>query len=257
MSLIPSSWRLTTLGPALLIGASATAQSIPGAVLAKREPHHHLVYEDSTIRVLRVRVPPHDTTLLHEHDPDYFWVALGASTLVNVRPGVPDATVTSADLAVHYSFGKFAHIARNPGDTPFDNITVELLEAQTGVRNLCETAVAEKPLDCPVPALGGRATSMFTGATEHPALATDQLVVSLATIAPGATLRPRAANTTWVIALDSADAGRALVVDGGPRWVGGTFRAIAGKAWTVKNHGAFVVRVITVVKSWSRAAAGG
>src|SRR5215472_2303245 len=102
----------------------ASAQSIPGAVLAKHEPHHHLVYEDSTIRVLRVRVPPHDTTLLHEHDPDYFWISLGPSTLVNVRPGTPDATVTSADLAFHYTFGKFAHIARNPGNAPFDNITV-------------------------------------------------------------------------------------------------------------------------------------
>ena len=117
-------------------------------MLAQREPHHHLVYEDSTIRVLRVRVPAHDTTLLHEHDPDYFWVALGPSTLVNVRAGVPDATVTSPDLAVHYSFGKFAHIARNPGAAPFDNITVELLEPQTGVHNLCEPAVADKPLDC-------------------------------------------------------------------------------------------------------------
>src|SRR3954470_20379170 len=119
---------------ALCIAAAPVgAQSIRGAVLAKREPHHHLAYEDSVVRVLRVRVPAHDTTLLHEHDPDYFWIALGPSEVINAKPGLPDATITSPDLSVHYTPGKFAHVARNPGDTPFDNITVELLEPQRSV----------------------------------------------------------------------------------------------------------------------------
>jgi hypothetical protein len=226
----------------------ALSQSIPGAVMAKREPHHHLVYEDSVIRVLRVRVPAHDTTLLHEHDPDYFWISLGPSTLVNVRPGTPDATVTSADLAFHYTFGKFAHIARNPGDGPFDNITVELLEAQTGVRNLCEAAVADKPLDCQDATPGRK--PLFAGAAEHPALATDQLTVSLEAIAPGATLRPTSnTHLTWVIALDSADARRRLAVDGGARWVGGTFHGMSGKRWTLKNISSRPIRVITVSRN--------
>jgi hypothetical protein len=239
---------------ALALGSStaaftpAGAQSIPGAVLAQREPHHHMVYEDSTIRVLRVRVPAHDTTLLHEHDPDYFWVALGPSTLVNVRLGVPDATVTSADLAVHYAVGKFAHIARNPGNAPFDNITVELLELQTGVRNLCEAAVADKPLDCRAPSTGQKPA--FSGATEHPALATDQLTVSLEAIEAGATLRPTAlSKATWVIALDSSDTRQKLVVSGGQRWVGGTFRATSGRPWAVSNMSDGVIRVITVVRN--------
>ena len=63
---------------ALCLAASAVqAQTIAGAVLAKKEPHHHLAFEDSTLVVLRVEVPSRDTTLLHEHGPDYFWIALG------------------------------------------------------------------------------------------------------------------------------------------------------------------------------------
>lgn len=236
------------LAAALAAPSLARSQSIPGAVLAQREPHHHLVYEDSTIRVLRVRVPAHDTTLLHEHDPDYFWVALGASTLVNVRAGVPDATVTSPDLAVHYSFGKFAHIARNPGAAPFDNITVELLEPQTGVRNLCEAAVADKPLDCHESSTGKKAR--FSGAPEHPAFASDQLTVSLHAIDPGGTLRPTSSSkTTWVIALDSADTRQKLAASSGLRWVGGTFRATIGRPWTLSNMSDGVIRVITVVRN--------
>jgi hypothetical protein len=231
-----------TLGSAsllLLAAMTANAQSIPGAVLAKREPHHHLVYEDSTLRVLRVRVAGHDTTLLHEHDPDYFWLGLGTSTVINARLGSPDATLVSGDLKFHYSFGKFAHVARNPEATPFDNITVELLQPQTDVRNLCEEALADKPLDCESPAV------VSSGVVEHSALATAQLRVGLATIAPGAVLRAKTrATNAWVIALDSADAGRRLVLGGGGKWLGGTYRAAPG--WAVTNRGQSSIRVIVV-----------
>jgi hypothetical protein len=238
------------LARALLILLTATAlraQSIAGAVLAKREPHHHLVYEDSTLRVLRVRVPAHDTTLLHEHDRDYFWIALGPSTVVNAKLGTPDATISSADLSFHYTFGKFAHVARNPGLIPFDNITVELLERQTNIRNLCEPAMADKPLDCPAPS--PRTKSFFSGATEHPALSTSQTRVSLLTIAPGGTVRPTMrGRAMWLIALDSTDAGPGLAIDGAGQWIGGTFRAPALKEWRIENRGSSPIRVIAVVK---------
>lgn len=231
----------------LLSAAAASAQSIPGAVLAKREPHHHLAYEDSAIRVLRVRVPAHDSTLLHEHDPDYFWVALGPSTVVNAKLGTPDATITSADLSIHYTVGNFAHVARNPGGTPFDNITVELLQPQSKVRNLCEPAVAGKPLDCPTSA--PRDLAYFAGATEHPAFATTQTRVSLVTISPGSVLRRSAQGTsTWIIALDTIDAGRGLVVSGAAKWVGGVYRAPEAKEWAIENRNRSPIRVVAVVK---------
>lgn len=229
----------------LLSTSVGGAQSIPGAVLAKREPHHHLAFEDATIRVLRVRVAPHDTTLLHEHDPDYFWVALGASTVVNAKPGIADATITSADRSIHYTPGRFAHVARNPGDAPFDNITVELLEPQTNVRNLCERAIGDKPMDCPAT---GADPGLFAGGTEHPAFATDQIRVSLVTIAPNDTLRPmNVARRIRVIALDTANVGRELVATGAPRWFGGVFQSAAGTPWTVMNRGRSPVTVVTVV----------
>lgn len=236
-----------TVALPLLCAATAAAQSIPGAVLAKHEPHHHLAYEDASLRVLRVRVPAHDSTLLHEHDPDYFWVALGSSTLINAKPGAPDATITSSDLSFHYSFGKFAHVARNPGAEPFDNITVELLDPQTDVRNLCEPAVADKPLDCPK--ASAQSKTYFTGAMEHPALATAQTRVSLVTIASGGSLRPTSiGKSTWLIALDSADANRGLVLDGPAKWVGGTVRAPRTGGWTLSNRGRVPIRVVAVVE---------
>jgi len=225
----------------LLTAGTVGAQTIPGAVLAVREPHHHLAFEDSVLRVLRVRVNAHDTTLLHEHDPDYFWISLGASAVINAKLGTPDATISSPDLSMHYTPGNFAHVARNPGNSPFDNITVELLEPQTNVRNLCESAVAGKPLDCPP-----KPKVSVLGATEHPAFETNRLRVSLATIEPGAALRPVSpARRSWVIALDTTDARRSLAIDGAT-WMGGTFRSTPGKSWSVKNQSRAAIRVITV-----------
>ncbi len=230
----------------VLLPATATSQSIPGAVLAKNEPHHHLVYEDSTLRVLRVRVPAHDTTLLHEHDPDYFWIALGASTVVNAKLGAPDATISSADLSIHYTLGSFAHVARNPGGVPFDNITVELLEPQTGVRNLCEAALADKPLNC------GRTSSRsatFIGATDHTAFATTRRRVSLLTIPPGETVRPGApTRSAWLIALDTIDVARGLATRNLGPWVGGTMRLPNDPTWRIQNRGGKSIRLIAFVE---------
>ncbi|MGH7620445.1 MAG: hypothetical protein ACREPM_24775 [Gemmatimonadaceae bacterium] len=224
----------------LALASSAAAQSIPGAVLAKREPHHHMVYEDSTIRVLRVRVPGHDTTLLHEHDPDYFWIALGASQLVNARPGQPDATIASNDLSIHYTPGKFAHIARNPGGAPFDNITIELLRAQTHVKNLCEPALAGAALAC-----SGDATQ--SGTRHHPAFSTDQLRVSLVTLDPGATLKaPSPGRPAWIVALDTVDTRSALAIAGKGAWVGGVYRAATGD-WSIENRGTAPHRALLIV----------
>jgi len=232
----------------LLVAGAATArsQSIPGAVLAKNEPHHHLAYQDSTLRVLRVRVAAHDSTLLHEHDPDYFWIALGASVVVNAKLGAPDATITSSDLSIHYTPGNFAHVARNPGEIPFDNITVELLEPQSGVRNLCETALADKALDC-----RGKEqrSALFIGATEHPAFATARRRVSLVTIPPHATIRPGTpTRSAWLIALDTLDLSRGLATRGLGPWVGGTIRLPNDPTWRMQNQGGNSIRFIAFVE---------
>lgn len=238
--------RILSVSLALASATTARSQSIPGAVLAKNEPHHHLAYQDSTLRVLRVRVPAHDTTLLHEHDPDYFWIALGASTVVNAKLGSPDATIASSDLSIHYTPGNFAHVARNPGGVAFDNITVELLEPQTGVRNLCEPALADKPLDCRG---ASQRSAAFIGATEHSAFATARRRVSLLTIPPNTTIRPGTpTKSAWLIALDTLDVARALATRNLGPWVGGTIRLPNDPTWRIQNQGGKSVRFIAFVE---------
>jgi hypothetical protein len=130
---------------ALLFSASLLAQA-PTAVPILQEPHHNLVLENEYVRVFRVSVPPHESTLLHQHDAPYLYVALGAADVINAVQGRPEVRLVMADGQLGYSPGHFAHIARNNLDTPFDNVTIELLHPQGEGRNLCEKIV-EGPLN--------------------------------------------------------------------------------------------------------------
>ena len=98
------------------------------AVPLDREPSHHLVLSNDYVRVFRVEVAPHSSTLLHRHDRDYIWVSIGASDFMNAVQRKQPVTVHSEDGEVHFSPGPFAHVATNNSDRPFRNYTIELLK---------------------------------------------------------------------------------------------------------------------------------
>lgn len=150
------------------------------------EPHHHLVFTGKNLRVFRVVVPAHGATEVHEHAVDYFWISVGASQFVNAAVGKPEAPVTAADGSVHFTRGGFAHAARVDGDQAFHNVTIELPQAQTNPRNLCDPVIADQPMDC-VAAMK-RATALFSGAAVQPEFETDQTRVTLITLPPRGTL---------------------------------------------------------------------
>jgi hypothetical protein len=69
------------------------------------------------------------------------------------------------------------------------------------------------------------------------------------TLDPGKSMRPTAsARGTWVIALDTANAGSALVFDGTAKWRGGVLKAPAGTSWSLANNGRAPVRFLTVTR---------
>jgi hypothetical protein len=124
----------------LFLAFSLSAQA-PTAVPIPREPHHHLVLENDYVRVFRVTVPAHESTLLHQHDVPYLYVSLGPADVINAVQGKPEARLVLADGQLGYSPGHFAHIARNDSNLPFNNVTVELLKPQGEPRNTCAEIV--------------------------------------------------------------------------------------------------------------------
>ena len=167
------------------------------------EPHHHLVYTGERLRVFRVEVPAHGSTLIHEHAVDYFWIAVGPSDFANAVVGKDEAKVVAQDGSVHFTRGGFAHLARIEGDLPFHNVSIELPQAQTNPRNLCEPVLPEQPLDCATAMT--RAATLFSGADVRPEFETDQVRVTLLTLAARARLElARHTHAPLLVAVDDA-----------------------------------------------------
>jgi len=140
-----------------LLAFSQNAQA-PTAVPVKDEPHHHLVLENSYVRVFRVSIPANDATLLHQHALPYVFVSLGPADFTNAVAGKPEVEAKLADGQLGYSKGNFAHIARTDHALPFNNVTIELLKPQGEPRNICAQILVTAPEGaCPksLPSSGG------------------------------------------------------------------------------------------------------
>jgi hypothetical protein len=59
------------------------------------EPSHHLALENEFIRVFKVEVAPHASTLMHRHRHDYVFVTLGDAHVSNEVEGKLPQTSSS------------------------------------------------------------------------------------------------------------------------------------------------------------------
>jgi quercetin dioxygenase-like cupin family protein len=92
------------------------------------EPSHHLALDNEYVRVFKVDVAPHASTLMHRHRHDYIYVTIGDAHVSNEVEGKPAVEVKFADGDTRFTAGNFAHVARNLSDQPFRNVTVELIQ---------------------------------------------------------------------------------------------------------------------------------
>jgi hypothetical protein len=102
------------------------------AVPLSQEPHHHLVLENEYTRVYDVTVPAHQSTLMHRHDNDYLGVILEPAETQNAVPGRPATTARVGKGEVRFAVAPLSHRVIDSGDTPFRNITIEILKKKSG-----------------------------------------------------------------------------------------------------------------------------
>ncbi|MBI3406403.1 MAG: hypothetical protein HY046_13195 [Acidobacteria bacterium] len=167
------------LGTALMTFVAVAAQA-PKEVPVTEEPRHHFSFENEFVRAFRVEVAPHDRTLLHRHDRDYFYISLGAADLTNAVYGRPEVHAQMVNFQIGFAKGGFAHVAVNLGDTPFRNFTVEFKRPQTKFSNRCAKVDATQPLNCPN--IAEDSTSIT------PEFETEDAAVTLLRVKPGAKL---------------------------------------------------------------------
>lgn len=133
----------------LLLIAILTAAQAATEVPVDKEPRHHFSFENEWLRAFRVEVAPQDKTMLHRHDRDYFYIAIGAADIVNAVQGRAPVAAHMADLQIGFAKGGFAHVAENKGDAPFRNLTIEFKHPQTNLVNQCARVDPAQPANCP------------------------------------------------------------------------------------------------------------
>ena len=98
-------------------------------VTLANEPHHHPVLANDFVRVFHVKVAPHDSTLLHKHDRDYVMVQLTSSDISNTPFESPGQQLHVEPGEAQLVKAPLIHVVRNDGETPYANISVEILRS--------------------------------------------------------------------------------------------------------------------------------
>lgn len=174
----------------LLISLSI-AQSAPEVPITS-EPSHHLALENEYVRVFRVEVAPHASTLLHRHSHDYFFVTIGDTNVSNEVERKAPVELHLSNGEVRFAEGNFAHVARNLSDRPFRNTAIELLQDE----KLRQTR-SHWPME------GGDKT--FPGGHSKVLLIRDTVRVSEVNLDPGATTPSHHHDVHLVVAVSDID----------------------------------------------------
>jgi quercetin dioxygenase-like cupin family protein len=115
---------------AVFLFAFALSAQTASEVEMTAEPSHHLALENQYVRVFKVEVPPHASTLLHRHRHDYIFVTLGVTQVENDVAGQPPVNLKLQDGETEFIPGGFAHTAKNLSAQPYRHIAIELMQDQ-------------------------------------------------------------------------------------------------------------------------------
>ncbi len=61
----------------------------PAAVMTAEEPHHHVIFDGIDLRIMRVMIPPGESTAWQQHSKDYVVTTLRGTKVSTQTPGQP------------------------------------------------------------------------------------------------------------------------------------------------------------------------
>jgi quercetin dioxygenase-like cupin family protein len=226
----------STLGIGLLVIPMLAASTSAPEVEITSEPSHHMALENEYVRVFKVEVPAHAATLMHRHRHDYVFVTIGDTHISNEVEGKAAVDVKLANGDTRFAPGNFAHVARNLAETPFRNVTIELLQDEQ-MRAVRSSGAEESG-------------ELFAGGRSKILFVKDEVRVSEVDLDPGATMPShRHDGPHLVVAVSDLDL-RSDVEGRGP--MPGKFKAgdikwlPGGYTHTLTNTGSEPARFVTV-----------
>ena len=122
--------KLFTIAILLLLASFPAAAQDPVKVDAQ---HYKIIFEDTSIRVLRLTYGPHEKSVMHQHP---FGSCVIFLTEFHGKSTDPDGNVTKEDhtpgevACDPFRRGMFRHLPENTGDVPFEVILIERKSAQ-------------------------------------------------------------------------------------------------------------------------------
>lgn len=188
--------RRTILAALLLLTLSLWAQQT-SPVDITAEPHHHKVVDNAFIRAYAVQVDPKASSLMHRHSHDYLSISLGDAEILNAKEGAQPVTAKFKDGDVRFTAAPLVHVVTDTLDTPFRNITVELMQPTTNQKACTESCSIAVPCD---------AADKTQCVTVDKVMGSDQWTVTRITLPAGARYPQHAhAGHFLVIPLTDAD----------------------------------------------------
>jgi hypothetical protein len=189
----------------LLAAVSAFAQQ-QEPVDVSAEPHHKHVLENMFVKVYAVTVDPKQSSLIHRHGHDYLSVSLGDAEITNNRQGAQPAVAKFKDGDVRFSAAPIVHAVTDNLDTPFRNITIELLQPTTNQKACTESCNVPVPCD---------SADKSACVTEEKVLTADQWSVTRVILPAGAHY-PQHTHLANFLTIPLTDADIKLRVQDGP-----------------------------------------
>lgn len=175
-----------------LLAVTSLAQNPP--VPAEQEPFHAPIFRNEHVQALRVEIPPHQATEIHQHAHQYLTVALSDTTVTSDLPGLPPAQEVRRRGDV-WMDAPVAHAVRNDGNAPFRATVVSFFARQGEVRPLVRR-----------PTRYCNPHSQTACVTETYLFCTDRVCVSEVEMGPGAiTLRHSHSTAHMVIAVSDLE----------------------------------------------------
>ena len=185
------------------------------------EPSHHRASENDQVRVFKVEVAPHKSTLMHWHRHDYLFVTLGDAHVSNQIQGRDPIELNFVDGDTRFVSSNFAHIAQNLSDKPFRNVTIELLKDEETRKNPPSKWNEERGLN------------VFNGGTQHILFVQDGVRVSEIDLQPGGTIPSHHHNGPHLVVaitdlelrsdVEGQGQMQAKIKSGDSKWVAGGF----------------------------------
>ena len=108
----------------------AAGQAPVAPVRMAEEPHHHLVFENETVRIFQPRIPSGESTLEHLHTEDDLTICISGSSMRTHGPGADWGRAGQPCTPGQVSVGEYAgkrssHVVQNAGSGTFQLVAID------------------------------------------------------------------------------------------------------------------------------------